>query len=90
MKIKVYATLRAIVGGASLDIEDRPMTAGQMLDQLFVQCPALRDEIFDPQGELTNAVHILLNGRDVRYIDGLETTITPNDDVRLFPPVGGG
>jgi molybdopterin converting factor small subunit len=36
------------------------------------------------------AIHILINGRDMRYIDGWETVVTEEDVVRIFPPVGGG
>ena len=32
----------------------------------------------------------MLNGRDIRHLDGLETQIPPNSDMDIFPPVAGG
>jgi molybdopterin converting factor small subunit len=43
-----------------------------------------------PKGELRSNIHIFLNGRDVRYLGGLEMPIPEHADVCIFPPVGGG
>lgn len=48
--------------------------------------PALLDE----RGELFLSVMILLNGRNIRLLDGLETVVEPDDVLMLFPPSGGG
>ncbi len=91
MEVRVYATLRDIVKGKSIEIETVPeMTASQMLERVLLKYPALHDEIFDKEGNLGKGIHVFINGRDVRYLDGLETRIKPEDSVRLFPPVGGG
>jgi molybdopterin synthase sulfur carrier subunit len=50
----------------------------------------LERELFDAQGELRTNIHIFLNGRDVRYLGGLEMPIPENADICVFPPVGGG
>ena len=91
MEIKVYATLRDVVGGKSVHLGGLPeITAGQMLQELFARYPVLLPKFFDEQGELRAAIHILINGRDLRYINGLDTAIAASDEVRIFPPVGGG
>jgi molybdopterin converting factor small subunit len=33
---------------------------------------------------------VLVNGRSLDFLDGLDTIIAPNDNLSLFPPVGGG
>jgi molybdopterin synthase sulfur carrier subunit len=91
MEIKVYATLRDVVGGASVHLDSAPeMTVEQLLQELFARYPILPSKFFDAQGDLHRAVHILINGRDMRFIDGLDTVISSKDEVRIFPPVGGG
>ena len=91
MEIKVYATLRSVVGGPSVHLNDvLQITVGQMLQELYDRYPALRVYLFDNQGNLHPAMHILINGRDMRYLNGAETVVTPTDIIRIFPPVGGG
>lgn len=91
MEIRVYATLRDVVGGQSIHLDAASkITVGQMLEKLFARYPALRSRLLDEEGKLQEAIHILINGRDMRYVEGLETAISPQDMVRIFPPVGGG
>lgn len=90
MEVKVYADLRTIVGGKSVQFDSVQMTVGQMLETLFSRFPALQEKLLTRSGEMHSAFHILINGRDARYLEGLETVITAEDEVRIFPPVGGG
>ncbi|MBE7470914.1 MAG: MoaD/ThiS family protein [Anaerolineae bacterium] len=91
MEIKVYATLRDVVGGPSVQLNDGPeLTVGQMLQELCARYPELRPKLALNEDELHPAVHILVNGRDMRYLNGLETRLTAKDTIRIFPPVGGG
>jgi len=91
MEIKVYATLRDIVGGSSIHLNGvSEITVEEMLQKMFAQFPNLRSEFYMSDGKMHPAVHILINGRDMRYINGWDTVVTLQDVVRIFPPVGGG
>ncbi|MFN8457970.1 MAG: ubiquitin-like small modifier protein 1 [Anaerolineae bacterium] len=91
MEIKVYATLRDVIGGPSVYLEDTSgLTVGQLLQTLCARYPALLAKILINNKDLHPALHILVNGRDMRYLNGLETVLTPTDSIRIFPPVGGG
>lgn len=91
MEILVYATLRDIVGGRSVDLAGvTEIRVGEMVERLFVEYPAMKQELLNGKGEMHSAFHILINGRDARYLDGEETLITEKDEIRIFPPVGGG
>ena len=91
MKVRIFATLRPLVGAGSLDLEtDAGDTVRQALDEMVRRWPQLRDELLDADGEISARIHIFLNGRDVRYLDGLDMVIPPDADLRIFPPVGGG
>lgn len=46
--------------------------------------------LVDDRGELFLSVMILLNGRNIRLLDGLDTVVEPDDTLMLFPPSGGG
>lgn len=91
MKVKIFATLRLLVGASELDVDGGPGdTVGQVLHRLVERYPQLRDEIFSQDGELLDRVHVFLNGRDVRYLGGLQRVIQEGEEIRIFPPVGGG
>lgn len=91
MEIKMYATLRAVVGGKSVQLNHTgARTMQQILHELFEMFPTLEAKLLLKDGTMHSAFHFLVNGRDARYLDGLETLVKPTDDVRVFPPVGGG
>ncbi|MCL6476919.1 MAG: MoaD/ThiS family protein [Peptococcaceae bacterium] len=51
----------------------------------------MREEIFDPAtGEPYAYLLILVNGRDVRFLQGLETVLKESDILLVFPPAAGG
>jgi len=47
--------------------------------------------LLDEDGELLDRVHVLINGRDVPYLqDAMQTEIAARDTINVFPAVGGG
>ena len=44
----------------------------------------------DENGDLRYFVNIYLNGEDVRFLQGLETTTNSGDEVSIVPAVAGG
>ena len=90
MEIKVYATLRDIVGAPVVHLDSGPpMTVDNLLQEMCDQYPGIRSKLLY-KDDWHPGAHILINGRDMRYLDGLETAVSPTDEVRIFPPVGGG
>ena len=92
MNINFYATLRQITGKKTvvLDLSDG-ITVREMLEKAFEEYPPLRKELMTAQNELHGHVHVFVNGRDVPYlVDVLETRISSNDKLDIFPAVGGG
>ncbi len=91
MEITVYGTLRDVIGGKSIYINSAPeMTMAHVLKLTLAEAPALHARVFDETGQLHPSIRVLVNGRDVRFLDGLETKMIPEDIVRIFPAHGGG
>lgn len=92
MQVNFYATLRQIVGSKSVDFSiPEGATIRQLLDEMIRCYPALRREMLDEKGELYRHVHIFVNGRDAFHLQkGMETVISPDDTMGVFPAVGGG
>ena len=91
MRVKVFATLRPIVGGADVPTDIQPgQSIGALIDEMITRWPDLRPEMVDDQGNLLNRVHVLVNGRSVRFLQGRNTIIPEGANITIFPPVGGG
>jgi molybdopterin synthase sulfur carrier subunit len=61
-----------------------------VLQRLAADYPALAGKLWDSAGSWTGFVTVLLNGRSVEYLQGLDTAVANDDSLALFPPVGGG
>ncbi|GAA6734304.1 MoaD family protein [Thermus oshimai] len=86
-KVNLYATFRDLVGQGQVQVEGR--TVGEVLQALIQAYPALREELFEGE-ELAERVSVFLEGRDVRYLNGLATPLAEEATLDLFPPVAGG
>ena len=95
MRVNFYATLRQITGKKTVEVETgdgaASLTVRELLDRLFSVYPGLAGELVDEQGDLHGYVHVLINGRDAPYLQtGMDTRLSPEDHVDIFPAVGGG
>ncbi|MFX0185068.1 MAG: MoaD/ThiS family protein [Candidatus Hodarchaeota archaeon] len=41
-------------------------------------------------GRIKSHFHVLLNGKDIELLNGLEEKVTEGDTITCVPPVGGG
>lgn len=92
MKVTFYATLREIVGAKKVEFNvDEKANVQDLMDEMIRCYPLLRQKLLDEEGELYPHVHIFVNGRDAIYLEnGLESRLSPEDNVTVFPAVGGG
>lgn len=92
MKVNFYATLRQVVGLKTVDFPlPEGATVGQLVDEMIRCYPGLRRELLDEHGQLYRHVHVFVNGRDAQFLDkGLDTPLDADDNLGVFPAVGGG
>jgi molybdopterin converting factor small subunit len=87
-QVRIPPVLRETVGGER-ELDASGATVTEVLDDLFGRYPALRDRV-TTEGALSPFVNVYVNGRDVRYGDGLGTAVGPDDQVILLPAMAGG
>ncbi len=91
MQVRLYATLRQTVGTKIVEIPvQAEQTVGDILRALVQLHPSLDKAIWYPDGSLAGHVAVILNGRDVRHLDGVDTPLSDEDTLDVFPPIGGG
>ncbi len=86
--VKIPTQLRAATGGEA-EVEVSGSTVGEVLDAVFEAHAGLRDRITQ-DGDLRRFVNVYVGGEDIRFLDGLETTVEDGDEVTILPAVAGG
>jgi len=86
--IKIPTPLRAYTGGeAQIDVAGD--TIGAALNSLVETYPDLKQHLYNGD-ELRNFVNVFLGDEDVRFLDGMETEIDADDNLRIIPSIAGG
>jgi MoaD family protein len=87
--VKLPTQLRDAAGGQAEAAADGG-TVGEVLESLYASHGELRERISDGDGGLRRFVNVYLRGEDIRFLDGLDTTVTEGDEVTILPAVAGG
>jgi sulfur-carrier protein len=90
-EIKLFAGLRTAAGAKSVIITgpDRLFVA-EMLKIFTESHPKLKAMVWSEDGKFSGSILILINGKDIRRLSGLDTQVNPGDKIEIFPPVSGG
>lgn len=92
MQWKLFANLAEVADSKRVTVDvESGATVQEALEALLAERPALRERVLDDGGELEDHINVLLNGENVFATgEGLETTVGPEDELAMFPPVSGG
>lgn len=90
MQVKVFANLRDICGGVTTEVKPDGSRVIDVLEKMVEMFPDIEKEIFTPERELKEFVHVYINGRNIVHLQGLESEVSESDQFALFPPVAGG
>ena len=90
--VKFLGSLRHVssVHELALDYKER-ISIGELVNELTNELPALKRSLIDQQLEdpRPNAL-ILVNGREISVLNGLETKLKNGDEIVFVPVVHGG
>jgi sulfur-carrier protein len=87
--VRIPTQLRAATGGVS-EASVEGATVAEVLDALFAQFGELRERISDESGSLRRFVNLYIAGEDIRFLDGIETTVPDGAELTILPAVAGG
>ncbi|HUV28410.1 MAG TPA: ubiquitin-like small modifier protein 1 [Anaerolineales bacterium] len=92
VRVSFYANLRQAAGQKYIDFPiPKPLTVGELMVEIIVLLPVLEPELISNKGNLHENLNILVNGRDIRYLNGhLDTLLAAGDQVSVFPALSGG
>jgi MoaD family protein len=87
--VKIPTQLRNVTSGEPETTIEEATTVGEVLDGLYDRYDGLRDRIAE-DGDLRRFVNVYVEGEDIRFLDGLDTTVEDGDEVTILPAVAGG
>ncbi len=90
--VRFFSMLRFQLGVSSLEMElDQPVSMREIIDLCCNRLKTdFRPKLLHEDGTLRKGTLVLLEGKNVRHQDGLDTGVEPGSTVSLFPPSGGG
>lgn len=90
MTVKYFATIRTYTGETMRRLDDAPANLRELLTVLAARYgTSFRRAVFAGD-ELSSEIIILVNGRNVLYLHALDTPLSADDEVSIFPMVAGG
>ena len=87
--VKIPTPLRKLTNNET-SVDAVGKTIEQIVESLDSACRGMRERLIDDNGDLRHFVNIYLNGEDIRYIDGLKSPVSDNDELSIVPAVAGG
>lgn len=89
VEVRVPPILRKFTTGAN-SVRAAGGTVADLIDDLDRNYGGLKTEILSPDGSVRRFINIYKNGEDIRYLDRLNTEVTPGDVIAILPAVAGG
>lgn len=90
VSVRVFAVLRERLGWTEKELELMDESVKDALGQAEGRGINLLDLLTDAERDPRGSFRILVNGRDIDFLQKLETKLKDGDKVLVFPPVAGG
>ncbi|MFX0054600.1 MAG: ubiquitin-like small modifier protein 1 [Promethearchaeota archaeon] len=89
--VKFYATLRDLIGKKEpIDVElEKGATISKLLDELYLDS-GIKETMIAEDQKVKPDITILINGREIKFLNGIETKLSSGDEISIFPLVAGG
>ena len=87
--ITLYGAIAKIAGEKTTNIE--APTLKEAIDALIAKYgESFKGRVYDQNDRLLRFLNIYINGKDIRFLNNLNTELKDNDAISLIPAVGGG
>lgn len=87
--VRIPQPLRNLTGNLS-SVAGEGATLDSLVAHLDGSYPGIKERVVDEGGQLRRFVNVYVNGEDVRFLDGLGTSLKDGDEVSIVPAVAGG
>jgi len=91
--VQTILYLKKIVGAPEIEISaQKGCTLQEFLEKMVTaRGVELASHFFKPNStEILPHLRLMINGRDIGFLDGMKTELHDGDEVLILPPVSGG
>jgi molybdopterin synthase sulfur carrier subunit len=89
VRVRIPTPLRsATAGTAEVSLDAGSVAA--VIAELETRYPDIRGRLRDETGAMRRFVNLYVNGEDVRFQNGLDTSLKAGDELSIGPAVAGG
>ena len=92
LEVKFFTSLREITGKKVDEVQLQDIiTIEELLTQLSKKYGKnFREYLYNEKAKVHPYLSILVNGKSINVLQGLDTELKEGDTVAILPPVGGG
>ncbi len=91
VSVKFFAQLRDLTGKKTkmeFDL-DEGATISHLLEELYLDSK-IKKHMLDENHQINPDITILRNGREIKFLEGIDTVLNSGDEISIFPLVVGG
>jgi molybdopterin synthase sulfur carrier subunit len=89
VRVRIPTPLRSVTDGVA-EVSVESPNVGEVLQELELRYPGIKGRLRDDGGSVRRFVNLYVNGEDVRFLDGLATSLKAGDELSIVPAVAGG
>ena len=86
--VRIPTPLRTLTGGND-EVKAEGATVAAAIADLEKRYPGIRDRLLDEKG-VRRFVNIYVGEEDIRFLQGLETSLKGGDQISIVPAIAGG
>jgi molybdopterin synthase sulfur carrier subunit len=88
VNVRIPTPLRTLTGGED-QVSIDGGTVSQVIENLEKKHPGLRERLLDEKG-VRRFVNIYVGDEDIRFLDGLSTSVKDGEEISIVPAIAGG
>lgn len=89
VRVTLFGALARIAGEKTVELD--ASTLKEVIDKLTERYgEKFENRIYESKGKIRRFINIYINGKDIRFLNNLETQLNEDDIISIIPAVGGG
>ncbi len=89
IKVRIPTPLTKLTGG-ELEVNSEGGNVRELVENLNKQYAGIKEKLLDEDGKVRRFVNIYVAGEDIRFSEGLDTSVNEDSEVSIVPAIAGG
>lgn len=87
--VRIPSPLRKITGELS-EVECAGDTVKDIIEDLEARYPGVKARLCDENGDVRRFINIFVGEEDIRFLDGINTSVVSDQEISIVPAIAGG